>query len=247
MDLPTTPAECSGFLPVRNSMLQRKISKKDCAGYLLAFAGFSILIAHQDGGIQNPAVLYMALCAFSLAVTTLFVEHHPESNKAVGVRARMRFTGVVLLTTAATFFAASWALTGLTNSLSPLPENSFLANLARDLPVSSDFTTIYAWIFGAIAGIFFRAPTMYLSYYSIRLIKADNYLMTTSLLPFLCLGLESIVGLLGNLDTSSLHYINIMAGVLITSGALFTVVMRTIAHRHKLEIERQKQDPLLKD
>ena len=87
---------------------------------------------------------------------------------------RLRFTGTVLLVTAG-FFLAARALGAL-----------LLGGTALAIPlISMELIGV-----GALVGALLRAPAMFLSFWSIRMIGTQNYMAAAATLPVLSYALE---------------------------------------------------------
>lgn len=214
----------------------RRPSSTDYCGALIMLAGLAMLIWRQPEGLLTPAVIFVILGAFANALAALLTERHPESNKASGMRERCRYTGVILALTSFALLIFMLGLSQLKVFGSMLPQS--LAVVVSQVPPPSEyFSGASVWA-AVIVGITLRAPVTYAMYYSIRLLKADNFLMILALIPFVALLFESLFGVFGLLDTTMISPVDIVAGLVITTGSVLTVIMRLI-RRHNEKIRQE--------
>ncbi len=204
---------------------KRTPSKADIPGLLLILIGCSFLIV-REGGFESTVVWLIGISALGNAIRALLIEAHPESNKALGLRARCRYTGVVV------FVSSIFTLVGLfiLNQLQePVVNNHVLGEILYQTSYYNPLEAFLSWklhIASFVVGGLFLAPTMYVIFYAIRLINADNLLMVGALIPFASMAFESLFSLLGWLDMSTFDVTDMAIGVMITLGAMLTFVLR---------------------
>ncbi|WP_417824992.1 EamA family transporter [Thalassospira lucentensis] len=147
-------------------------------GHATLIAGAVWLAWHLPGGFSNPAVLLMLASEVTAIASSVLAELHPD-NQIKDAWAHLRFTGVLLLITASIFLIFP-PLIGL---ISPVP-----------LPYTSmdGFFGTETLLAGLLIGALFRGPAMVLSLRSIKTAGIEKYILSTSILPFILLGLEMI-------------------------------------------------------
>jgi hypothetical protein len=170
------------------------------------------------GGLLNPAVLLELVAECAVVASTLLIEHHPE-NRRDDVLSRCRFTGAVLMVTAAMFILA-WALSGVLGIR--LGSNALAFGDPAQLFASTELL-----LAGTLAGVLLRGPTMYLALLAVKLAGTQTYLATLALLPVACLAFEAACAVLGWLPWPILGWAEIAAGFLVIGGSLLLVRLRS--------------------
>jgi hypothetical protein len=182
-------------------------------------AGVAVMALSLPGGLLNPAVLLELIAESAVVVSTLLIERHPE-NRRDDVLSRCRFTGAVLMVTAAMFMLA-WAISGVLG-----------IRLGADALAFGDPAQLFAstelLIAGTLAGVLLRGPTMYLALLAVKLAGTQTYLATLALLPVACLVFELGCAVAGWLPWPTLGWPEIAAGVLVIAGSLMLVRLRSI-------------------
>jgi len=184
----------------------------------LMIAGIAVMALSLPGGLLNPAVLFEVIAECAVVASTLLIERHPE-NQRDDVLARCRFTGVVLMVTAAMFIVV-WAISGILGLR--LGSNALAFGDPAQLFASPELL-----IAGALAGVLLRGPTMYLALLAVRLAGTQTYLATLALLPVACLFFELGCALVGWLPWPTLGWAEIVSGVLVIAGSLLLVRLRS--------------------
>ncbi|MEO8557880.1 MAG: hypothetical protein ABI439_02370, partial [Rhodospirillales bacterium] len=183
----------------------------------VVIAGIVVMALALPGGIANPAVLLELISETAVVVSTLLIERHPQ-NRSDNIGARCRFTGVVLMATAAMFIAV-WALSGAAG-----------VRLGSNALAFGDLGTLLAdpvlLIAGATVGAVLRGPTMYLAFYAIRLAGTQTYLAALALLPVVGVALEAVCASLGWLPWPTLGWAEAAAAVLVVGGSMLLVRLR---------------------
>ena len=190
----------------------RRPARGEWTGHFVILAAILLLVAQLEGGLWHPAVGLMLLNEVFLIASTLLAERHPD-NVSGRPGARLRMTGAVLLVTAALFLAA---------------------RLAQGEFVSGTGGGIWDWrllVAGAVVGVAFRAPSMVLSFWSIRLIGAQNYLAAMAPLPLLGMALEQAAFAAGLIDLSRFRAETLIFALSVMTGTLLVVAMRVRAIR----------------
>jgi hypothetical protein len=183
-------------------------------------AGILTMAFSLPGGLFNPAVLLELIAESAVVASTLLIERHP-GNQSEDVATRCRFTGAVLMVTAAMFILV-WAITG-----------SLGLRLGSNALAFGDLTQLFAstdlLIAGALAGVLLRGPTMYLALLAVKMAGTQTYLATLALLPFACLVFEALCAWTGLLPWPALGAAEIVSGLLVVGGSLMLVRLRAVS------------------
>ncbi len=189
----------------------RRPARGEWLGHLAIGIAILPLVASLEGGLRHPAVGLMLFNEVCLVAGTLLAERHPD-NLSDEPGARLRFTGAVLLVTGALFLAIRLAQAGIVGGL---------AGSATDIA--------WSWpllIWGTVVGVALRAPSMVLSFWSARLVGAQNYMAAASLLPVLGMLLEQAAFAGGLIDVSRFRPETAVLALGIVAGTLLVVAAR---------------------
>lgn len=205
----------------------RNIRRTDIYGALIVIVGALTIGSRLDGGLGNPAFICAIIIAFAVATLGLLTELHPESNKALGIKDRARFTGIVVFVMGFAFLVFMGIMALILSVVDVPAGSSPISDALLDaVPPLSEFANPKQWLWAIIAGVLLRAPAMFTMFMGIRLIKNDNYKMVATMVPFCTLGVEVVLDILGLLDARTLDGVDVGAGILITIGALLTLFTR---------------------
>ncbi|MEM8857267.1 MAG: hypothetical protein AAGD96_03045 [Chloroflexota bacterium] len=181
-------------------------------GHILIVGGILALIMLRfENGWRNPAVLLMFVSEIAGVGTAIIAERHPDNN-STNPRTRLRFSGVVLILTAAFFLILRIGQTVYAGA-----EAADLANMQINWPL---------WIAGLLVGIVLRGPAMHVSLQAIRLVGTEIYILAAALLPFIGWGFEAIAGRLGVMTPPPSSMIDVVLGVIIMGGAVLIFATR---------------------
>ena len=215
-------------------VLGRKPTWTDMPGLLVLIGGYSVMVARQQDGLLNWAVILVILAAVCDTIMTMIAEVHPASKKASGLKARCRYTGVVLLVTSVFFCMIAYGIAELKVHITdPTLLDSAFGKVLSKAPSLSSFTHPGTLISAVVIGLVLRAPSMYLYLYAARLMKSENLIMIATLSPFATLAAESIFVSSGWLQAATLDTIDVLAGVCMTCGAVSMILLRIIRKRRK--------------
>ena len=156
----------------------RTPGRSEWFGHAIVIAGTLWLTLHLPGGFSNPAVLLMLASEFTAIASSVVAELHPH-NQIKDAWAHLRFTGVLLLITASLFLIAPPLIEFI--SPVPIPYISTAELFGKE--------TLLA---GLLIGILFRGPAMVMTLRSIKTAGVEKYILSTSILPFVLLGLEML-------------------------------------------------------
>jgi hypothetical protein len=192
------------------------------AAHGIIIAGILTMALALPGGIANPAVLLEWISETAVVISTFMIERHPL-NRTDDIGARCRFTGSVLMATAAMFIMA-WLLSGAMGVRIGANALAF-----GDLvPLLGDPALL---IGGALVGAVLRGPTMYLALYAIHLAGTQTYLAALALLPVVALALEACCAVWGWLPWPVLGGAEMAAAVLVVAGSMLLVRLRASSKR----------------
>ena len=145
----------------------------------------------------------MILNAVCVVAMGIIAERHPDNvSSEPGVR--LRFTGSVLLITAALFLITKLFQGGL----------------------SQENWNMQMLIAGIAVGIFLRAPSMVFAFWSIKLIGARHYMAAISLLPFAGLAFEQLATAGGLIRESRFNVESLVLSLAILAGTLLVFLAR---------------------
>lgn len=198
---------------------RERIPGRQLMAHAVMIAGVAVMALSLPGGLLNPAVLLEVIAECAVVASTLLIERHPE-NKRDDVLSRFRFTGAVLMVTAAMFILA-WAASGALG-----------IRLGSNALAFGDLSQLFAspelLIAGTLAGVLLRGPTMYLALLAVRMAGTQTYLATLALLPVACLFFELICALAGWLPWPTFGWPEIASGALVILGSLLLVRLRSV-------------------
>ncbi len=172
-------------------------------GHLLILSAILLLIQTLEPEIRFPVAWLMGLNALCHAALTLLSERHPD-NASDLPGARARFTGAVLLVTAAFFLIARLVQNGPGDGMIEMP-----------LLASS-----------ILVGILLRAPAMFLAFWSIRLAGALGYTAAVTLLPVFGMMFEQAAVAVGLLDITRFRIETLYLALIVITGTLLVVMAR---------------------
>lgn len=188
--------------------LGKRPARFEWAGHLCVLAAIALLALDLEHAVRMTVLVLSALNAVCLAAMTLLAEHHPE-NASDDPRRRVRFTGTVLLITAALFVLGRYLQHGTLNA-------------------DTDTTVLIA---GCIVGITLRAPAMFLMFWSIRLAGAQGYTAGITLLPIMGMVFEQSFAVAGFLEQSRFRVETLWFVSLVVAGTLMMLAARRYSNR----------------
>jgi drug/metabolite transporter (DMT)-like permease len=204
----------------------RKPEKKDAIGLgVLGMGALAMAATQPNGGLLNWAVWLVLGAAFLNALLLVIVEAHPVAKSSRSHRSRSRYTAITLMVTSLFFFGLA-TLLGVLSKFGLSPEWLESAVIA---PKISDLYNLKAHMVSAVVGALIIGPVMYLTFWAVKLLKSDNMLLAGSLIPFATIAFESVFSLIGLTDTTNVEARDILFGLLITVGSVYTIISRIIA------------------
>jgi len=183
----------------------RRPRLRELPGHLVILAAIAAVVGGLDPSIRQAVVYLMLLNAVCIALIAIVAERHPD-NLSDEPGARLRFTGAVLLTTATLFLAARAVGMG-----------GGAAAAAWDWPLLAA---------GVAVGVVLRAPSMVLTFWSIRLVGAQNYTAANAFLPLVGMTLEEAAVGVGLTDVSRFQANVLVLSVVVVVGTLWILRVR---------------------
>ncbi|MDF1793000.1 MAG: EamA family transporter [Thalassobaculaceae bacterium] len=187
----------------------RRPARREWIGHMVVLAAIVPLVLTLEGGFANPAVVLMLLNEVCLVAGTLLAERHPD-NSGTDPGARARFTGAVLLVTAGLFLVLRVVEDGGVGTIDWSPP----------LVISA-----------VLVGVVLRGPSMFLTFWSTRLIGAQNYTACCTALPVIGMGLEQAAYHLGLIDISRFRPETVLLTAGVVAGTLIVVAARVRVSR----------------
>lgn len=194
-------------------ILRRPPHKSEWMGHIVLLIGAGWMAWHLPGGFSNPAVWLMLASEVTAISSSVVAEKHPH-NQVTDSWAHLRFTGVLLLITSIMFLIFP-PLIGL---VAPI-----------DLPSLSleNFFGLPTLLSGLVIGALLRGPAMVLTLRSIKLAGIETYILATSFLPFVLLGIEAIAARFTTTPSPKPDSVFWICAGLITTG----IIMITLSKR----------------
>ena len=214
-------------------LFKRKMHKTDIPGGILLIIGFLTIALRQEDGFLNFAVILVIIAAVCDIILITIAETHPVSKRASGLKARLRYTGFVLLVTSFFFMGIAFLLAQLKANLDISTLPLWVQTPIDQAPTLKSFSTPLVWVTGVTIGIFLRAPSMYLYLYAARLLKTEVLTMAATFAPFAALGAEGLFFAFGLMHSPTLDIIDIFAGTLMTAGAFSMIGLRILNGRKR--------------
>ena len=215
----------------------RKPAKSDLFGGLVISSGVIAIIMNLDAEIKGMALLCLFGAVTTQTIKTFLAEVHPISNKADTIKDRCRVTAIVSFATSIAFLLVILVIAYIKGSLMLAGDVPVLVSSMPDL---SEFLNAKTFLLALVFGVIIEAPSIYAYFYSVMLVKTEKFMAIAALVPIFTFIFEYTLDVLGVLDASSITNIDILAGAIITLGALYMVYMRHI-HEHVPAIKAKRQ------
>jgi hypothetical protein len=192
----------------------RRPARMEWFGHAVILVAIAPLVVTLEGGIANPAVILMLLNEVCLVAGTLLAERHPD-NASSEPGSRARFTGAVLLVTAGLFLALR------------IVEDGGVGDVDWNGPLI---------ISAILVGVILRGPSMFLTFWSTRLIGSQNYMACCTALPVIGMALEQAAFHWGLIDLSRFRSETVLLTAGVVAGTLIVVAARVRAVRRRIEL-----------
>ncbi|MEC9291421.1 MAG: diguanylate cyclase [Pseudomonadota bacterium] len=221
--------------------LMRKPDTYQFLGTLLTVLGVIIVclgIQENQGIVLTLAILFAMLQSLRMFIAELHRPHAVAMKTQKSIKDRARVVGFVMFTMSCIF--TTFAL--FIASMQSLSDTPFVSGL----PLLTDFWHTPSLIMGLIAGIFIIAPLRMLEFSSTNLIKAENFATVAAFSVIATLFWEWATSPLTGLSIKTVSSLDILAGGLITLGALTIALTRPLIHKKKqanVHIQASPQNP----
>lgn len=184
-------------------VFKRRPAPGEWIGHGMIVGSMLFLLSGLEANVWRPAGGLMLMNAICLVGIAILAERHPDNiSDQPGVR--LRFTGAVLLVTAALFLVVRLVQGGLVDS-------------------GVDWRLL---LVGGSVGVLLRAPAMVLAFWAIRLVGAQNYVASVSLLPLLGMVFEQAAFTVGLLAVSRFQIGIFILALGVVSGTVLVVAAR---------------------
>lgn len=179
----------------------------------LLTAGLIILIACLAPGTAYYGALWLLASETGVVVTALAVEKHPR-NRSDNIAERSRFTAETLIITSIVLIVAWSAAGALGVTRSPWDTSG------------NAFGNLHLWLWGIAAGLIFRGPGQWLTFYALRHAGTQAYLVALMLMPAFTIAIELAAGYAGWVDPLQLSFGEWLGAALILSAAAWLMLAR---------------------
>lgn len=202
-------------------ILHRKPIFSDYLGMGAIMAGLFYIASGLPEDIR-PLALFSVFCtSVCYVILTMLAETHPVYKETDDIKSQSRVVGYVLMVSSLFFLIAFMGASYVGQTL-PEADKAFFTLL----PHWEDFYNPKAIITSVLGGLIFVATAKYFYFYAAHKVNTENYLLIACFIPVITLFLEYLAHLISPLDISGISSGDLMAGAVITLGALFMVVMR---------------------
>lgn len=179
--------------------------------------GLAILIACLQPAAAYWGALWLLASELGVVVAALAVERHPR-NRSDDIAARSRFTAETLIITSIVLIVA-WSLAGVAGlSRSPWDGGG------------NAFGNPTLWVWGIGAGLVFRAPGQWLTFYTLRHAGTQAYLIALMLMPAFAIAFELAASGVGWIAAPDLAAGEWLGMALILGAGLWLMTMRLRPH-----------------
>lgn len=224
-----------GFL-----FLNRSIKSRDFIGIGLILLGIGLVLSGFDKVTAITVFLLVVIAGSMSAGRTLIAEIHPIYNQAKNNLERIRCTGVITLISSVLFLGFIFILSYIKSVAGADVE----IQIIQWAPNLDQFFNKHNFYYGIIIGFFVTPLDTWLFFRKSKLLTAEVSMMTTAFLPFIILLTEYIFSKLGLLDITGISKLDMVAGLIIVSGAIYLMVSRFYDNKTKLS---KKEKSYVKD
>ena len=191
---------------------RRRPARGEGWGHLVILVAVGWLLTGIEDPLRPVVAGLMGLNAVAVVGIAMLAERHPD-NLSNEPGARLQFTGIVLMVTAAVF----------------------LALRAVQAPESGPNWDWQLIAVSAVFGIVLRAPSTVLTFWSIRLVGAQNYAAAIAFLPMIGMGFEEAAVAMGVIDHSRFDPGTLLLALIVLAGTALVIVARLHAGRRSTE------------
>ncbi len=202
--------------------LMRKPNKWQLIGVFAIAIGLLVICDAIPEEKAMTVYILMFLAGVFQSLRLFVAEFHRPHQKAVetnDIKSRCRVIGYIMFVITLIFVGITAGVAFLQSSV--VPENRILFLIQPE-----NFFHMPSIIAGMVMGIFIYTPIRYLEFASTHIIKTENYLTITSFSFFSTLFWEWATMPLTGLSLKELSNTDIIAGVIITAGALIMALSK---------------------
>lgn len=196
----------------------RKPSKPQVLGLLLIIVGVILVASGISKEISLQVYTLMILGGIAQSLRVFMAETHKTHKKATedtSIKSRCRVIGYVMFVVSLLF----WSLLVFMAWVSHVYQQPLLIDIQF-----KDFLSYQSILFGLLMGVIIYAPTRYLEFSSAEKIKTENFLAVGALSFFATWIWQFVLADFLNIKTTSFDGDDILAGALITIGALVMAI-----------------------
>jgi drug/metabolite transporter (DMT)-like permease len=175
----------------------------------LGIAGFALALQ----GDAWRGLIWLFLSETMAVAGSWLIAYHPR-NRSSDTAARSRFTGEILVAASLALIVV-WSFLGL------------LGVMTSPWAGGGDaFGRIELWVYGALAGLLFRAPGTWLGFWTINHAGVQTYLIALTAMPFFAIALEAGAAWLGWVTPARLSTTEWLAAAVILVASVWLIVIR---------------------
>ncbi|WP_428670388.1 hypothetical protein [Reyranella sp.] len=198
-------------------LTRRAPPRRDWAGLVLLAAGIAGFAAALTSEAWRGLV-WLGLSESMAVAGSWLIAYHPR-NRSTDLGARSRFTGEILVAASLALILV-WSMLGLAGVM------------ASPWAGGGDaFGRIELWLWGALAGVLFRAPGTWLGFWTINHTGVQTYLIALTAMPFFAIALEASAAYLGWVAPPRLSAGERAAAAIILAASVWLIVVRMKAPR----------------
>jgi hypothetical protein len=177
-------------------------------------AGFAASLASEAW----RGLVWLGLSESMAVAGSWLIAYHPR-NRSTDLAARSRFTGEILVAASLALILV-WSMLGLAGVM------------ASPWAGGGDaFGRIDLWLWGAFAGVLFRAPGTWLGFWTINHTGVQTYLIVLTAMPFFAIALEAGAATLGWVTPARLSAGEWTAAAVILAASIWLIVVRMTSPR----------------
>jgi hypothetical protein len=198
-------------------LTRRAPPRRDWLGLALLAAGIAGFAAALTSEAWRGLV-WLGLSESMAVAGSWLIAYHPR-NRSTDLAARSRFTGEILVAASLALILV-WSMLGLAGVM------------ASPWAGGGDaFGRIELWLWGALAGVLFRAPGTWLGFWTINHTGVQTYLIALTAMPFFAIALEASAAWLGWVTPPRLSPGEWAAATIILAASMWLIVVRMKAPR----------------
>lgn len=208
-------------------------------GYSMIAVGVFMVADNLPSDVKAISLFLLALMVALQTLRTFTAEEHEESSSAVRVSDKCRVKGYVLLVTSVAFLAFGYILAW---TKSGIPDNTLSTYPVLDyLPEFKDFFYMPTVIAAIVLGVFNLSLSNYTYFRSTQMVKSETFLTVGALLPIFTFAFEWLASQANLLSITTITTSDLIAGVIITAGAVVNVIVTNAAKQKNAPKDDKKR------